>query len=999
MSQDNTAGFHSFETMRGLKAAALPSHEENLTPPDEMSRRDAMRVLMGASSALALGLSGCERKPKRQIVSRVTRPEYQKPGRALYYSSTWTEGPYPYGMMIKTVDGRPIKIDGNPDHPVNRSATTAAMQASVLSLYDPDRLREPHSRNGPTSWKDADRRVVEALRGASSVVLLTRANLGPTERELLQRFLAVCPNTRHFVHETVHDGPRRSAWEGVYGTVGEVLPRFEKAKVILSLDSDFLGTDGAVLENIRLFTEGRQLNDGEHRHAQISRLYVVEAAMTVTGSNADHRIRLRPSAMGSLGRALLRAVNGDVAELSAVGRRFAMDGELLVALADDLKTHRGETLVVAGPHLPEDVHVVAALLNDALRAPGNTLEWNPVPPSLSVDDPAAVEAAFESGVDVAILLDTNPVYDWPGNDFASLLAGAGLSVGHSLYRDETLAACTLALPSSHNLESWNDAEPREGMASICQPVIAPLFNTRQAAESLLAWTRALSESGHAIQDYEDWHAYLRHRWEEHLAAVAGGDEQADRKWLWEDALRTGGSFRTNDAVAFPELNREAAEAISPAELRAGEFEVVIQPHHAVYDGRFANNGWMQELPDPVSKSVWGNAASVSATTARDLKVSEGDLVAVRIGERSVDLPAMIQPGMADGVVAATLGYGRTTGGKILEQAGGANVAELLGQQDQSTPRLATNAQVIKSRGSRRLVRTQKHFSREGRPIVLDGTLTEYRDDAAFVEHKRHVPELVTMYPAYDYTKGHKWAMAIDLGACVGCNACVTACQAENNIPIVGRQECAVGRKMHWIRIDRYLDGNSDDPVVHQQPMLCQHCDSAPCESVCPVNATAHSPEGLNEMVYNRCVGTRYCSNNCPYKVRRFNYLRYQQAQLRDPVQELAFNPQVTVRGVGVMEKCTFCVQRINEGKYRAQNEGESLKDGAIQTACQQACPGHAITFGDLNDADSKIAKMHASKRAFFVLEEYNVKPNVAYLARVRNPNPAVVGRATGGRHG
>jgi len=998
MNLESVEKNHSREMMLRLKAAALPSHGENPTPPDEMTRRDAIRVLMGASSALALGLSGCERKPKRQIISRVAGPEYQTPGKALYYSSTWTEGPYPYGLMIKTVDGRPIKIEGNPDHAINRGTTSAPMQAAVLSLYDPDRSRAPSHNGRTTPWDGADRLVIEALRSASSVVLMTRSNLGPTERELVLKFISSTRNGRHFVHEVVHDGPRLASWEKIYGKKGEALPRFDRAAVILSLDSDFLGTDGAVLENIRLFTDGRQVSDADHRRAEISRLYVADGAMTVTGSNADHRIRLKPSAMGRLARVLLRAVEGDAKEVNAFASEAGVSSALLSAITEDLRSHRGNALVVAGPHLPEGVHAAVAMLNDALQAPGKTLDWNPVLPNLSVSDPADVEAAFERGVDVAILLDTNPVYDWPGKDFTPLLSKARLTVGHSLYLDETLAACELALPSSHNLESWNDAEPRGGVMSICQPVIAPLFDTRQSAESLLVWTKALSAEGDAMRNFEDWHNYLQRRWGERMAGAADGGE-AERRQSWEDALRTGGSFVTAPPVPFPKLDRAAAEAMSQAEPQGSGLEAVFLPHHALHDGRFANNGWLQELPDPVSKVVWDNAASVSMQTAQRLGVAEGDRVAIRVGEHSVELPVLVQPGMADDVVALTLGHGRTAGGRTLEQAGGANVSRILGRSSQIAPRLAIGLQVTKGRGSQQVVRTQTEFSMHGRPIVLDGNLSEYREDAGFVEHKRHRPEPVTMFPPYDYSKGHKWAMAIDLGSCVGCNACVTACQAENNIPIVGRKQCANGREMHWIRIDRYLDGDTENPLVHQQPMLCQHCDNAPCESVCPVNATTHSPEGLNEMVYNRCVGTRYCSNNCPYKVRRFNFSRYHEVQMHDPVQELVFNPQVTVRGIGVMEKCTFCIQRINEGKFLAKNQGKAVEDGGIRTACQQACPAQAITFGDLNDAKSKIAKMHAAKRAFFVLEEYNVKPNVAYLARVRNPHPALAGPTTESRHG
>ena len=1032
------------EARQRLREAALPTHDEVLSAPDEMSRREALAVLMAASSALALGISGCERKPRRQIVSRVMGPEYQKPGEALYYSSTWTEGSYPYGLMIKTVDGRPIKIEGNPDHPVNLGATSAAMQASILSLYDPDRLRGPQDQAGAAlAWSAVDERVVEALRAASSVVLLTRSSLGPTERELVARFMAVKPGLRHFVHEPLHDRPRRLAWQRVYGSAGDLLPRFDRARVILSLDSDFLGTDGIVLENIRQFAAGRQLHDAEHGQAEMSRLYVAEGAMTVTGSNADHRLRLRPSALGTLARALLDALDGHTSGLSEFTGQHRVDEMLLRALVEDLEQHRGEVLVVAGPHLPADVHAAVAQLNDKLGAAGNTLSWSPVQAHLPVSDPGEIEAAFANGVDVAVLLDVNPVYDWPGGGFGELLKRAPMSVGHSLNRDETLSACTLALPSSHNLESWNDAAPRDGLHSICQPVIAPLFDTRQPAESLLRWTQALARDGNPIKAYGDWHVLLKSRFVARVASTTiDGGELA-----WQDALRAGGVFREVEVVSFPKLERLAVEEIlhgqGQTETPAGEYELVIQPHHALADGRFANNGWLQELPDPVSKVVWDNFVSISQQTADRLGVVEGGFVAVKVGQQAVELPALIQPGMADDVVGLTLGHGRTAGGVILDQASGVSVAGLLGSGSPSVPRCAFDVKVTKVAGARKPVRTQKEFSRHDRPIVLHGTLADYRKDAAFVTHQRHLPdfvkangkghgagalgthedahphehthddahgassasggqtELLTMYPPYDYAQGHKWALAIDLGACVGCNACVTACQAENNIPIVGRAQVAAGREMHWLRIDRYLDGDTDDPVVHQQPMLCQQCDNAPCESVCPVNATSHSPDGLNEMTYNRCVGTRYCSNNCPYKVRRFNFLRYQQAQLRDPVQELAFNPQVTVRGVGVMEKCTFCVQRINAAKFAALNTGKPIVDGTVQTACQQVCPAQAIVFGDLNDPASKVAQLHRAGRVFFVLEELNVRPNVAYLARVRNPHPLLAGSTTTneGHHG
>jgi molybdopterin-containing oxidoreductase family iron-sulfur binding subunit len=1045
MSKRHSTNHRSFETMRLLKEAALPTHVENFALPDGFTRRGMLQALMGASAALALGAGGCERKPKRKIVSRVVGPEYQKPGMPLYYSSTWMEGSCPYGLVVKTVDGRPIKIEGNPEHPVNQGASSPAMQASLLSLYDPDRLRSPRRGGQSVTWAEADEQIVAAIRDASSVVLITRASLGPSERAIIDEFRRASthppavppgrgdehrrghPNTHHFVHETAHDNPRRAAWKKVYGVDGEVLPRFDRAKVIVSLDSDFLGTDGAVLENIRTFTQGRMLDDAAHGQAEISRLYVLESTMTLTGSNADHRIRLRPSLMGAVAKALRQVVRrpqGDDATSDEMARRASqaakwdrrlrelatqhnLDQAILEALARDLRAARGEALVVAGPHLPESVHADVALLNADLGSPERTLAWNPLPATLPVTDPAEVEAVLEQGVDVVICLGVNPVYDWPGRDFKALLGKAGLSIGHGLYHDETLWACSLSLPSNHNLESWNDAEPRDGLKTLCQPVIAPLFDTRQEAESLFAWTRALSGPNDDIRRLEDWHDYLQRRWQRRLVAVAptsrrsdtgetpvpqlgAGREETQRlqcKRAWEDALRSGGQLQVK-ATLFPTLHRRAAEAIAQTtHPRGGDYELVIFPHPAVYDGRFANNGWLQELPDPVSKLVWENVASMSPRTAEKLGATEGDMVALSVGNGSIELPVLIQPGASDGVVATTLGHGHTQGGRVSLEAGGTNVAPLLGQSDPAAPRLAIDVKVRKTGGSRKPVRTQKQFSMHGRPIVLDGTLDEYRSDAAFVKHKRHLPAPADLNEPYDYSKGHKWAMAVDLGACVGCNACVTACQAENNIPIVGRQECKVGREMHWIRIDRYHEGDQDNPRIHHQPMLCQHCDNAPCESVCPVNATSHSPEGLNEMTYNRCVGTRYCSNNCPYKVRRFNFLRYQAMRLHDPVQELAFNPQVTVRGVGVMEKCTFCVQRIYEAKFKVLNKGGRLADGAIQTACQQACPAQAIVFGDANDPNSRLAKLRSSPRAFHVLEELNVKPNVTYLARVRNPNP------------
>ncbi len=982
MSSDRGQTTLSLPVLDSSGDVALTTHVENLDAPGLTDRRGFLKSFMAVSAALAVGVPGCARKPPRQIVSRVQSPEYQKPGKPLYYSSTWTEGTHPYGLIIKTVDGRPIKIEGNPDHPLNGDASNSAMQASLLSLYDPDRLTSPRQGGSNITWEEADTRIIEAIRQASSVLLVTRSTLGPTERNLLSTFRDVHPNVHHVVHEAVNDVPRRTAHQTIYGEDGEVIARLDRAEIIVSLDCDFLCGDGAVIENIGAFAKGRRVDDAAHADASIGRLYVAEGAMTLTGSNADHRIPLRPSAMGALALAMLRALEGDTGALTEFASECGIDAQVLHALVKDLSSHRGTSVIMAGPHLPASVHATVALLNDLIDAPGKTLQWNPTP-SLPVTDPADVRDSILPKAEVVIFLGVNPLYDAPHFWSESALSNASLVVGHGLHADETVSACHLSLPSHHYLESWNDASPRPGVASLCQPVTSPLFDSRQEAETLLTWIKGLAPENDAIHGVNDLYDYLRHRWKDRGAS----HDDPDRRW--QEHLRAGGVFEPVD-IPFPDLDRVAAESLVQSGKEHGDYELLITPHHALHDGRFAHNGWLQELPDPVSKLVWDNACAISPATASTLSVGEGDVLNVSVGGASVDLPVLIQPGMADGVLVTTLGHGRWAGSRMALEAGGTNAAVLLGHIDASSPRLATDVTLSGTARTRKLVRTQREFSMHDRPIVLDGTLDEYHDDPSFVDHKRHLPEEADLYPPVDYSKGHKWGMAIDLGSCVGCEACMISCQAENNIPIVGRDQCEVGREMHWIRLDRYHEGDPDNPSkVHHQPMLCQHCDNAPCENVCPVNATAHSPEGLNEMVYNRCVGTRYCANNCPYKVRRFNFLRYQDAQLREPIQELLFNPQVTVRGVGVMEKCSFCVQRITAAKFEASNSDSTTPDGTIRTACEQACPANAIVFGDLNDPDSRVAKMRASGRSFHVLEQLNVKPNVSYLAQVRNPSPSI----------
>jgi len=836
-------------------------HDENLTEPAGLDRRSALK-LMGASAALAVGIPGCKRKPERKIISRHSGPEYQKPGKSLFYSSPWTEGFYPYGTIVKVVDGRPIKIEGNPDHPVNGSVTNAAMQASILSLYDPDRMKG-------SGWAEADKQIIAALKSSKSTVLLTRSSLGPSERLLVEEFIGAQSNAKHFVYESIHDKPRRDAWTKVFGGDGELVADYSEAEIIFSLGCDFLGTEPLAVESTRQFAQGRNVAE-EGTHAKMNRLYVAEAAMTVTGSNADHRVRVKPSETLALVQALRKAVAGHSKELEALA-----GGDILKALASDLSSHHGTSVVVAGGHLPEAVHAAVALLNEELGNIGETLSWNSSPASLPVSDVADIAKAIEGGVDVLICLGVNPVYDWAGGGFESLLTKAKLSVGHGMYANETVSACTIGLASSHNLESWNDAVARAGVESICQPVIHPLFDSRQEAESLLIWAKGL---GNKIKA-KDWHDFVAKQW---LA----------RNGAWEDSLRSGVAIG-KDKSGKASLDKSAAEGLASQSLpAAGAFELLVLPDGGVYDGRFSNNSWLQETPDPVTRLVWDNAVMVSAATAKKLGVSEGelasgdvvgDMVEIKVGGGAVALGVLIVPGVADGVVVTTSGYGRTKAGHIGGDGTnrvGYNVASLIGTD--SGGRVSFSAAVSKSSGGYALVRTQKEFDMHDRPIALDGTLAEFKAQPDFVDHRRHIPEHVDIYAGHDYSTGYQWAMNIDMNKCTGCQGCVTACQAENNIPVVGKDECANGREMHWMRIDRYHVGDEENPTVHQQPMLCQHCEDAPCESVCPVNATSHSPEGLNDMVYNRCVGTRYCANNCPYKVRRFNFFDYQKREIKKP---------------------------------------------------------------------------------------------------------------------
>ena len=938
-----------------------------------VNRREFL-ALAGASMALAGGTAGCVRKPPREVISRREGPEYREPGRVLNFATTWMDGPFPYGMLVAATDGRPIKVEGNPDHPVGGGASTMAMQAALLGLYDPRRLDAPR---GTTTWNEADARIRAALDEASSVVLITRATLGESERVLVDTFAHRYPAT-HRVYEPAADQARREVWRRCHGAPGEWLPHFDRAEVILSVGSDFLGTDGAVLEATEGFAATRGVT-GEASEARMSRLWVAEAGVTLTGMNADHRLAIAPSGAAAL-LTMLRTGLED-GPMNDEARRLGLDPALIISLRDDLRRAGTRALVVAGPQHPPAVHAAATLLNHALEAPGTTLRWNPTPANMQAHTPAQIREALGDGPDVLITLGVDPVADWPGGGFEELIRAAGLSVAHSVFPTATTGVADIALPSHHGLESWNDAAPRAGLRSLCQPTIRPLLDTRQEAVSLQLWTEeeAPDRSSDGARKELRFHRYLKQRWLQEILQHEPLPEEA-----FTLALQRGVHGTVRD-VDSPDFDEASALALAAETVPTGGVEIEFLPDNRVYDGRDAPLAWLLEIPDPVTHQMWGNAAHMGRALAEELGIRDGDMIRLARGEHTLELPAAVMPGTAPGCVSLTLGMGRTHP-VLPERTVGHGVATLLPDQG----RTLAGARVEVVAGHEDLIYSQLTFDMHERPLVLGGTLAEYRANSHFVEEQQpHVPEHTSLYSRFNYDRPPQWAMAIDLSRCTGCSSCVIACQAENNVPVVGADQCAEGREMHWIRIDQYRSGDPDDPVFHLQPLPCQQCENAPCEAVCPVAATSHNQEGLNDQVYNRCIGTRYCSNNCPYKVRRFNYFDFQKRWIREPRQHLMANPNVTVRQIGVMEKCTFCVQRINAARFRAANEDRPVAEGEVRTACQQACPAGAIVFGSqlpaAGEPETAVAIQHRSPRRYYLLGELETRPRVAYLAQLRNP--------------
>lgn len=951
--------------------------------PSGVSRRNFLSIL-GASAALA-SLAGC-RRPEEKILPYARAPEEVVPGNALYFATAFPFAGTAYGLLVESHEGRPTKIEGNPRHPESLGATDLYAQASVLDLYDPDRSQSPLERGQARTWADATAFLVSLgsqlrEKKGKGFAVLTDAHRSPTLAKALEKLREVLPEARIFRYEPLSNQNARGGAKIAFGKPLEAILDVAKARVVATFDSDFLGSEGSSVRNARGFAETRKIEENLDTKG-LSRLYAVESSMSITGGMADHRLRTKsgevPGFVFALAHELATthgvSLGSDLTSALSSAKKTTSDkaNAWVKALAKDLAANKGRTLLVAGDRQPASVHAVVHALNVALGNEGSTVRFVQAFDEASDGPESLVELSQAIGakqVDTLLVLDGNPVFDAPADTgFAKAFGEVETTIHVGTHVDETGAAASWHLNRAHYLEGWGDAVSRDGTASIVQPLIAPLYDGKTSTEAVSLITGVQGSA------YE----LVRFTWNGGLTDVA-----FEAKWrrALHDGFFEGSAYRSETV----EVNGAGiASAVKAYEAPAGDgLELTFAPCVHAYDGRFANNGWLQELPDPVYKVTWANPAWVSPATARKLGVVDGDLLQVGLGEANVTLPVLVAAGQADDSIGLAVGQGRRHVGRI-----GTGTGDDVYPLRASTGfGIVSGGRASKASGKYDLARTQEHFQMEGRELVREATTEELLADAEVIR-KKDVPSpaLLSLWHDHEYN-GHKWAMTIDLGACTGCGVCVIACQAENNIPIVGHDQVLLSREMHWLRIDRYFEGTEDDPKSLAQPLTCQQCENAPCEQVCPVAATVHSPEGLNDMVYNRCIGTRYCGNNCPYKVRRFNFFNFSGRQMSEQ-RKMQYNPDVTVRTRGVMEKCTFCVQRINEAKIAAKRDNlPRIPTDTVVSACAQACPTGAITFGDLNDPNSAVAGRQKLSIGYRLLEYLNVRPRITYLAKIRNLNP------------
>ncbi len=1008
-----------------------------------LSRRNFLQ-LMGATLALA-GISGCAYQPPEKIVPYIEQPESVVPGKPNYYATAFDRGGYAIGILGETHVGRPTKLEGNPAHPASLGATDIFTQASLLMLYDPERSRSARYLGSDQTWEQFQAAILEPIRAArarrgAGVWLLMSPSTSPTLGAQLQRFRQRFPGARVLVHDAVS---RENVYAGTRMAFGQELQPvydFAQAQRILSLDADFLTNEVANVRYAHDFMRGRRVRDGQ---TEMNRLYMVEGTMSLTGANADHRLGVAPSQVEAVARAIAAALGVGGANPGVLPDGVAQ--EWITAVANDLREHGGRSLVLAGPEQSAAVHALAHAINGAVGAVGRTVTYVE-PVELRFGDSnnslrQLTDAISANQVDALIIVGANPAYTAPADvPFAealkSLSSGAGkVTVHMGLYEDETAALCQWHLPQSHYLEAWSDARAFDGTASIVQPLIQPLYATHSVHELVATLLEDDILTGlEIVRDY----------WRRRSPGTNFDD-------LWYQALTRGIVPNTKAparTVSAGALALPASEAQPPTAQAA---EIAFRPDPTIWDGQWANSGWLQELPKHISTLTWDNAVMMSPEMAQQLGLTKEDMVDLRLGDRTLQAAVWTVPGHPKNSVTLTLGYGRERAGR-LGNGFGFNAYRLRGTDALWN---ASGLQIVKTGRRYPLAGTQHHFTLAAeRGLIKYGTLSQLLEDPKhppFLHQEHHgAPEDAaqdtgndphvgterpgpgpehpdvpnTLYPqmwpsdrqnpqdagpgtytaqGYNSQPIPAWGMVIDLNACIGCHACTIACQAENNIATVGKDQVLMNREMHWIRIDQYHTGTVEDPERVFEPVPCMHCEKAPCEPVCPVEATSHSAEGINEMTYNRCIGTRYCSNNCPYKVRRFNFLQF--SDQHTPSIQLMRNPDVTTRSRGVMEKCTYCIQRINLARIEAEKEERRIEDGDVITACAQVCPTEAIIFGNINDdysnqgRGSRVRQLKAGPFNYGLLTELNTMPRTTYLAKLRNPNPVIEPAAAHGAGG
>ena len=939
------------------------------------SRRNFLKFC-GFSFATAAITTSCQ-NPVNMAIPYLNKPEEVTPGMANHYASTYFDGQDYNGILVKVRDGRPIKIEGNELSSISNGATSARVQGSVLSLYDDGaRYKAPMIGGKESTWNMVDAEVIAKLTAASgsgkSIALVTSTIISPSTLSVIEEFKKKYPTTKHVTYDAVSSSALLQANNLTFGT--QTIPDyyFDKADVIVSFDADFLGTWLMPVEFTRRFAASRRLNKDKRT---ISQLTVFESGMSLTGANADYRFPIKPSQQASVILSLYNEIAKATGGTTYNAPASAVD---VSKLAQKLIAAKGKSIVVCGIN-DASVQIVINAINQMLQNYGSTIDFSAslnIRKGIDEDMTVLVKEMNEGKTGTVIFYNVNPVYNY--SDPKLLLDGlqkVELSVSTAISADETANACKVVAPDHHFLESWNDAEPKKGIYSLQQPTINNIYWTRQVQDSLLKWT------GSIVQ----FNAYLKQYWQDNFKGKQS--EYASGTDFWNYTLQKG-IFELPVASAQPVFSSQSiADAASKAAaVKSSDLELSFYETIALGNGQHTNNPWLMEMPDPISKVCWDNFAAISPKMAATLGVVTGDILKLVEG---FELVAFIQPGQAEGTISVAYGYGRSKAGKVAEGVG-VNVFPFMKMEGINRQSFMAISAVTKTGKKYELASTQSHYSMEGRDIVRETTLTEWQEkpDSGNEMHAETEKHNISLYQNIKY-EGHHWGMSIDLNACTGCSACVIGCQAENNVPVVGKQQVALTRIMHWIRMDRYYSEDIANPSVYFQPVMCQQCDNAPCENVCPVSATNHSNEGLNQMAYNRCIGTKYCINNCPYKVRRFNWFRYAtndafDYNMNSDMGRMVLNPDVTVRERGVVEKCSFCVQRIQEKKLQAKLENRELADGDIKTACMQVCPAGAIIFGDTNNKQGKLIDLFTDQRNYNLIEEVHTLPSVGYLTKVRN---------------